>query len=85
MTDTDRSIGKRGHLKVGLIFFTAWLFILYILFQNIQELGGIQGLIDEVINGVYIDLILLLFSIYLLAEAIRNLYLYYSSDKNANQ
>lgn len=59
----------------------AWLYIAYVLFGNLQEVGGVVGLMDEVRSGGYSNLILLVFSVVLLAMGIQHLVLYFAARK----
>lgn len=83
MTDKRTSINKKVYLKVALVFFASWLFLAYIIYSNIQELGGLSGLTNEIINGAYSDVILLAFSIFCLAKFFQNLFIYLSLKDDA--
>lgn len=78
MNNKQPTIVKKAHLKTAIIFFCGWLFIAYIIFKNLQELGGLPGLMNEIKSGGYSDLILLAFSIFLLAQFFRSLFKYLS-------
>lgn len=64
MTDKHESIAKKTYLKVTLILFCGWLFIAYVIFKNIRELGGFPGFLNEIKNGGYSDLFLLALGIF---------------------
>jgi hypothetical protein len=78
MNNMQPTAVKKAHLKVAIIFLGGWLFIAYIIYQNVQELGGLSGLMNEIRSGGYSDLVLLVFSIFLLAQFFRNLFKYLS-------
>lgn len=79
MIHKDTSIKKKAYLKAALVFFAGWLFIAYVIVNNLLELGGLPGLMNVIQSGDYSDLILLVFSIFLLAYFFKNLYLFFSS------
>ena len=76
MNNKQPPADKKAHLKVALVFFGACLFVAYAFFTNIQELGGINGLMDEISAGSYSDLLLLALSIFLLAQGFYHLFKY---------
>ena len=78
MTNTQAPVDHKAHLKVALIFLGAWLFIVYVLFKNIHELGGLHGLLNEIRGGEFSDLLLVAFSIFLLAKGLYHLFKYRS-------
>ena len=84
MTDKHESIAKQAYLKVTLISICGWLFIAYVIFRNIRELGGFPGLMDEIKNGGYSDLFLLALSIFFLAKFFQSLYMYLSFKDDAS-
>ncbi|RLW62677.1 MAG: hypothetical protein B6D73_18280 [gamma proteobacterium symbiont of Stewartia floridana] len=82
MINKRQAIDKNAHLKAALIFIGAWLFIAYIIFKNIKELGGLPELINEIRNGGYSELILLGFSVFLLAKFLQHFFNYLTFREN---
>ena len=82
MPDKDADSKKKAHLKVAVISFAFWLLMIYAIIQNIRDLGGLPGFMDVFAKGDYSDLILVAFSIYLLAMAFRSLFLYLSLKRD---
>ena len=76
MTEKHEPVNRQGYLKVALIMFGFWLFIISVIFNNIQELGGLSGLIEVIKAGDYSDFILVALSIFLLAKAVQSLFKY---------
>ena len=82
MPDEDAVSKKKAHLKVAAIFFAFWLFIIYVIVQNIRDLGRLPGFMEVIGKGDYSDLILVALSIYLLAMAFRSLFFYLSIKRD---
>ena len=77
MKNKHTTVGKKAYLKTALIFFAFWLFLAFVIFNNMREPGGLPGLMNEVGNGGYSDLILLVLSVFFLAKFFQSLSLYF--------
>ncbi len=74
MNNNQPPVDHKAHLKVAMAFFGGWLFVVIAIFNNIQELGGVNGLIQEIGAGSYSDLLLIALSIFFLAQAFNHLF-----------
>ncbi len=74
MTSKQTQADKTAHLKVALIFLGAWVLVAFVIFRNIRELGGINGLLGDIQDGNYSELILLALSIFVLAQGLYHLF-----------
>ena len=83
MSEKRETITRRAHLKSALIFLAFWLIIAHVLVKNIRDLGGVSGLVGVVRSGDYSDLVLMAFSIYLLAMFIRSLFKFFKFKDDA--
>ena len=85
MSEKNEPVNAQAHLKVALISFGFWLFLIYVIFENIRELGGLSGLIGVMEDGDYSDLLLLALSIFLLARAFHSTVMYFRhKDDNSD-
>ena len=79
------ALAARTQLGIALVSFGLWLFIVYQIFSNIRELGGMAGLLEEIQNGAYADLVLLAISIFLLAIAMQSLFRFFRLKNGGNR
>ncbi len=85
MDDDRNPENKKSHLRAALIWFVAWIFVASVLARNVREANGIPGLIGEIQDGNYSILVLLLLSIFLLANALYQATLHRSNKNDRNE
>ena len=85
MRDNKTPVARQTHLKLAVVFLCVWLFVVYQLYDNIQQAGGLPGFIEVIGGGDYSDLILLALSIFLLAYFFRSLFMYFALKDDASQ